>query len=487
FMRIKSIIFAILIAFSQTGFAGEKEKNLENKIRAMLESEALKTASLAFYAAYADTGEIIADINSQKSLVPASLMKLFVSAAALEKLGPDYTFETRLYSDGEVRNGALAGNLYIRGGGDPSFGSTLVKGALSYEEIFSKWISTLKEKNINEIYGNVFADGNLFEGAAVPGSWAWEDPGNYYGAPVDGLSINDNLYKLCLKSDKQEGSYTEVVRTEPDNLGISFENFIKVGPPGSGDVGYIFNFPGNYRATLRGTVPPGYKEFCIKGALPEPALAAAQMFAQALKSGRPEKLKEPVSYDDKELIAAHKSPPISDIVHAMNKRSFNFYAETFLRHIGIAYGQGGTLAGGLAGLKTFVSSAGISTDGLRFADGCGLSYVNFTTAKTLAELLIYMSKSGSFKNYYESLPTPGNDPETIGHIQKFGANVPSLKDNVHIKSGTLKTVRSYAGYMRGKNERLMVFVFMGNNFSASANDVAALNEKILSLISEEEI
>ena len=119
----------------------------------------------------AETGKVVAERNPRLNLVPASSLKIVVTAAALEKFGPDKTFPTELYRDGRISNGFLNGNLYIVGGGDPSLGSQLVRGAAPLDDVFKAWTDAVKAAGIKVINGAVFGDGTAFR-SAQPGSWA---------------------------------------------------------------------------------------------------------------------------------------------------------------------------------------------------------------------------------------------------------------------------------------------------------------------------
>ena len=155
----------------------------------------IKNASWGLSVKDAATGKAVAEHNPRLNLVPASILKVFVTAAALDRLGPEKTFFTRLYHDGNIVNGFLNGNIYIKGAGDASLGSQLVKGAEPLDEVFKAWTAAMRAKGINVLNGAVVGDDSAFE-SVQPGSWSWEDIGNYYAAQPSALTVNDGLYKL---------------------------------------------------------------------------------------------------------------------------------------------------------------------------------------------------------------------------------------------------------------------------------------------------
>jgi D-alanyl-D-alanine carboxypeptidase/D-alanyl-D-alanine-endopeptidase (penicillin-binding protein 4) len=431
----------------------------------------------------AATGEELISCNSSKNLVPASILKLFVTGAALDILGSETRYKTRVYLDGTVSKGVLNGQVYIRGGGDPSFGSNLIKGAPAVETEFEKWLQALKQAGVNAINGSVTADDSLFNGPPLPGSWAWEDIGNYYAAQPTALAFNDNLYKLYFKPGLRAGASAEVLRTEPNIQGLRFINLMRTGPEGSGDNGYIFNFPEQYAATLRGTVPQGPDEFAIKGAIPDPALFMAQEFTDYLAahgvkvSVKASKVKVARDYGAARFLAETNGAPLKDIVSATNKRSFNLYAEMLLRHLALAKGEQGTAENGISVMRTYMAENGVDVSELKLADASGLSRLNLVHADNFTVFLNRLSKKKFFGLYLASLVSPA-DPEATGHIKKLGINT-QLEKYLKIKSGSLSGVRGYAGYLTTKKGKLLSFASILNNYTAPAAAIDRLHETVL--------
>ncbi|MDD2773514.1 MAG: D-alanyl-D-alanine carboxypeptidase/D-alanyl-D-alanine-endopeptidase [Elusimicrobiales bacterium] len=455
-----------------------REASLEAKYRALCASPAARNAQWAVYVADADSGKVLFSQNPQSRLIPASTLKLFVTAAALSLLGPDYKFKTEVYAAADVSGGILHGDIAVIGGGDPSLGSTVIAGAPDYNAVVNSWAEAVEKAGIKEITGGVVADVSLFEGLSVPGTWPYEDLGNYYAAQAGALSINDNLYKLFFKPGVHEGEPAAALRTEPEIKGLTWTNFMLTGAPGSGDNGYIYRAPRQYEAELRGTIPPGKPEFFIKGSMPDPALFAVQRFAAALR-GRGIRVGKDASVsgapaDKRRLIAQTFSRPLKEIVFATNKRSFNFYAEMLLRALAVHAGKKGSLQNGLAELRNFI--AGTTGESVKLADACGLSKNNLASAQSLAKMLVYMRKSPAAREFADSLPVPGDEFST-GHIRNFCKGT-AAAGKIRIKSGSLNGVRSYAGYIAAKSGKTLAFAFIINGYAASGEDVDALHEQL---------
>jgi len=272
---------AILLLCALACAAPAGALNINSAVKEMAARPGIQNASWGISVKDAATGRVILERDAQKNLLPASILKIFVTAAAFDLLGADYRIRTGVYYDGAISNGSLNGNIYLKGAGDPSLGSQFIKDARSADDTFKLWADAIKAKGINAINGAVVGDESLFE-SVQPGSWAWEDIGNYYAAPASALTINDNLYKLYFKPGENPGDKAEALRTEPLLPELTFKNHVLTGPGGSGDNTYVYAFPGLHEAVLRGTVPRGPAEFAVKGALPDPALFAARSFSAFL-------------------------------------------------------------------------------------------------------------------------------------------------------------------------------------------------------------
>src|SRR3990167_191213 len=118
-----------------------------------------KHATVSVYAIQMKTGEVLFDHNSDKSLTPGSCMKIVTTGAALHLLGQESRFETNLEYDGNIdERGILHGNLYIRGGGDPSLGSDRLSSSLSLSDQIASWVRAIELCGIRSIEGGVFGD-----------------------------------------------------------------------------------------------------------------------------------------------------------------------------------------------------------------------------------------------------------------------------------------------------------------------------------------
>jgi len=481
---MRKIITLTIFVLLHTISTAQDLSSLNKLVEKYQNSKLLKNSMWSLHARYLDSGKEILDQNSNISVAPASNMKLFTSSAALEILGEDHRFITKLYYDGTIDiSGSLNGNIYIVGGGDPSLGYDLVKGSLPLDELMLSWVKAINEKGIKKINGDIIADALLYEAKPIPDMWDWIDIGNYYGTSSTALTINNNLYFLYFKPSDKVDETAEVLRMKPNIPGLIFTNYMKTGAKGSGDNGYIYCAPFQYNATLRGTIPTGTNEFSIKGAIPDPPLFAAQELVRTLSEnditvkGKSAKILAAKKYDKTKLISETISPPLKDIVYIVNKRSDNLYTEMLLKAVGLKAKGKGDIESGTDAVKEFLQKNGIDSNGLLMYDGCGLSRSDAITTKMMVDLLEMITKKKYFDSFYNSLAVVG-DPADIGFFKSMGRGT-AIEKNAHIKSGVITGVRAYSGYLKDRKGRTIVFSLIANNFNGEGSDVSFVHKKIM--------
>lgn len=478
----KKILF--LLCLLLTGFDPVGKPSLNRTLAKLDNTAVLRHATWGAFAEYANNGQVLMNHNSERGLAPASGLKTITTSIALDELGPDFRFKTSLYYSGQIdNNGTLHGNIYIKGGGDPTLGSDVVAGSLPLDSLMQHWTEAIRNDGIRKIDGSVVADNQIFSGNSTPDYWLWMDIGNYYGAGANGLSIHDDLYTLYFHPSPVAGKPARLIGMNPKIPGLTFINHMKTGMRGSGDNGYIYAGPLQRVAVLRGTVPAGYTEFPIKGSIPDPALFAADTLCSALeKAGitvmHPgKKATRPVSYRTMKKITTTLSPPLRDIIYETNKKSINLYAEHCLRMLAVHEGGKGTEKAGVKTIVKFLHDHHIYSKGLHLYDGSGLSPADRITPRTMVEQLLYASKQPWFPDFYRSLGIAG-DPADIGYFNHFGNGTP-IANNARIKSGIISDVRSMSGYLHDKKGRLIVFSLIANNYDGHMRDVDNLYKKVL--------
>ena len=384
---------------------------------------------VSVYAVDCKTGEVLIDQHSDLSLTPASCLKIVTTGAAFQVLGKDHRFETRLEYEGVIdENHTLHGNVYIRGGGDPCLGSDRIAGVLPWKEQVGAWASAIINSGIKKVEGKIIGDASRWELALAVPSWSWEDLGNYYGAGACALSFHENSYTVFFEPGAEVDTPAKLLRTDPPVEMLTIHNEVKTGPKGSGDRACIYGSEFSFSQSIRGTIPAAVKEFPIKGSIPDPAAYTAKLLEQELESrGITVEQQAIAPLQRPTLLLETISPDVEEIIHWTNQKSINLYAEHLLKAMGENAGKEGSTASGIKAVIDFWSSQGIDLDGVHMVDGSGLSRQNLITTQQLVHILMKMKKSASFPSFFESLP--------------------SREGGIRAKSGSMKLVRGYAGYV----------------------------------------
>lgn len=482
-----------IIILSLSGFAKENRDILNELYRlasSIPEHSNLVHGQWSLYVLDTETGNTIIDINGQKSLAPASNIKLVTSAVALATLGEKKQLTTSLEYTGVVNNkGVLTGDLIIRGEGDPTLGSSSFESATSMDSLMDVWVLAAKAQGIREIKGRIIGDDSYLDYMPVPPEYYWRDMGNYYAAGTSGLCINENLYYLFFKPAPVVGKKATVIRTEPEVPGLTFINHMNTGPVGSGDKGFIYAAPWQYIHQLEGTVPAGVKEFSIKGALPDPAKFCAQLLHRRLtESGiniysQPTTTRETVIPENRRTtFYVITSPLLKDIVYKFNKRSVNLYGEQLIRIVGREVKGFGSLENGIEAIEEWLEDKNIYTDGLFLHDGSGLSRANGTPTRFFAELLDAVADEDFFESYFNSLGIAG-DPDDIGYMSNMCRGTRAA-NNLRAKTGSIDRIRAHSGYVRSRSGKLLSFSMIANEYTGSRRTVDRLHEKVMVLLAE---
>jgi D-alanyl-D-alanine carboxypeptidase/D-alanyl-D-alanine-endopeptidase (penicillin-binding protein 4) len=485
----------ILSLFIGTAFListiAKSQSSVQNALANFANSTDMTNATVSFLAINIKTGEKIAALNPNTALSPASTVKLFSTASAIELLGPNYRPSTRFYTDGTLdAQGNLDGNLWIRGGGDPSLGSEYFTSRGKENQFIFSWADTLISLGIKNILGSIISDASEFGYNGIPDGWSWSDMGNYYGAGPSGLVIYDNAVRYYFKTGYSIGSPVTLLYTYPKLLDFTFQNYINSAKRG-GDNSFIYGSPySNYRFGT-GTLPMNSASFLVKGSLPDPELQFAQEVHDVLvqkgitttkgirtvRTMNPKELKQAYESGFK-LIFTHLGESIKSIATTTNHKSVNIFAEQLVCLAGYVSNGSGTTHNGLTQLEKHWGNK-IDMKGLYLTDGCGLSRSNAVSTSHFCALLKYMSTSTNFADFYSTLPVSGESGTLKGVCRNQAAH-----GRIHAKSGTMSRIKSYAGYIDSTSGKQIAFAIIVNNYSGSSSSLVNEMEKIFNLLSQ---
>lgn len=395
-------------------------------------------------------GDTLFAVNPDVLLKPASIMKMMTTGLALERLGPDHTFETEALHDGSMENGVLRGNLYLRGGGDPSLSLRFWKNE-SPMDLLARRIA---ERGIRHVRGAVVADESAFELERIPEGWKTTYLGSAYAAPVSALSLNENVMWVVARSENGAA----VIELDPPTTAVPVESTVRV-VGGSG--GRILARRSEQGVSVSGTIgsKSGPRRYSLVITEP-PVFAAGALEASLLKAGV--QVDGGIRIGDTptsaKVIASVRSIPVGHMVSYMNRESINHFAELLYRNAARTNGDAGSATASLQALREFmVARAGARAEDIRVRDGSGLSEADSLTARSMIQLLAYAHGAPWGSVFHASMPVAGESESMRRRMRGTAA-----QGNLHAKTGTTNTVISLAGYVTAVNGEVLAFVFMFN-------------------------
>jgi len=411
-------------------------------------------ANVSFVLRDLETGEKDYSYNSEKLLIPASLMKLLTTSSSLDEYYGKKKFYTSIGYRGKIKKGILYGSLVIKASGDASWNSKY----FPKNDVFKLIENILKKKKIKRITGGVIID----EGGvdySLNGKWLWEDISNYFGASLHGINIFDNTYKLFLHSGKP-GSLTNLIKIEPNIENLTFENKV-ISSRVIKDDAWIFGGPTSSKRIIKGSIPMYRKSFIVKGSIQHPGgVFFKTLISRLYKSGIicTDSLEYLKNVRMKDLGKVYW-PNLSELVYNINQHSVNIFSESLSKKVG--------------DLKQFFKGKGLNVDKLQIIDGCGMSHFNMLTGDFISSLLVYINKQKYSKVFISSLPEIGKE----GTLKYFGLNS-KLIGNLRAKTGSMHSVRCFAGYVKVSG-KWKAFSFMANNYSCKTKDINSMFIRIL--------
>lgn len=473
---MKQVYLGILFFwFSNFSIQSLQAQDIQSSIDNLVNNAALKNASISIHVVDLDDKTTLGKYDANKSLIPASSLKLITTGVALDKLGKDYRYETKVLADNR--------NIYILGSGDPTLGAPKSDYTPNTSSLISSFTDAIIDAGIQQVDGSIIGIADAFDTAPVGDSWPWYDLGNYYAGGVWGLNIRENYYDLFLDQNPSQGKAPQCCGTDPEIKGLRFINELTSGPKNSGDNAYIYGAPYTYQKFIRGSIPAGSGTFKIKGSIPEPPLLAAQLLDEALGKKNISTLQSPAytfeapSLTNSRELLVHRSPLLLDIITETNRKSINLYAEALLKTIGLEqHEKPGTYKNGISVIYEYLNSKNINTEGLYIVDGSGMSPRNGISSKHFTDFLqaIYQN-SNLYQDYKSSLAIIGRQ----GTLQYLMKNKP-IAGHLYGKSGSMERVRSYTGYVESGSGKTIAFSIIINNYAGKSRPIIRLIEGVFS-------
>jgi D-alanyl-D-alanine carboxypeptidase/D-alanyl-D-alanine-endopeptidase (penicillin-binding protein 4) len=460
---------------------------------ARLINEAIDTSEFAgarwgVYVVSSQDGHAVYARNSDQLFTPASNMKVYTTAVALDLLGADYRWRTSVYAAAAPdAKGVVSGDLVLYGRGAPDLTSRSNKEKPSS---LAQLADALYERGVRRIRGDIIGDESYFRGEPLGDGWLWNDVQWYFGAEPSALSIDDNEVDVEVKPPDKSGA-APIVRLSREQADLQVTSEIanvKADEPLS--VGIHRGLSDN-KVHVWGEFPAGSRGFGARLAVHNPARLAASLFLTTLKAkgisidgeAKTRDFRSPRSqrFDPSKAIelASVSSRPLAEIVKTTNKESVNLNAELILRTLGRERGvtteektrerERGDDEIALDLIRGWLARNGVASQNLGLHDGSGLSRLDLVTPEATVGLLQGIMKTQSAYAFRDSLPQAGTDGTLRGRLREY-------KDRVFAKTGSLTYDNSLSGFLTSPDGENLTFSIMANDQTGRASSTKLIDQ-----------
>ena len=426
----KKLLIAVALGLCLAAFA---KADLAKRVDGIISQASQKNVQFSVHIVKADSGRTVYSRNATDALVPASNMKIIITAAALKFLGPDYNYKTKV--------GLCGDTLVVIGSGDPLLGdkATDTKYGRKPGWIFKDITAALK-RNGTTIIKDIIVDSGVFDDQRVHPNWPKKELNRSYACEVSGLNFRGN----CIDVTAKNLGGRAAVFIEPQTSFIKLVN--KVIPISKGK-----STVGSYRNRLPNTIVVQGK--CNKQAGPfavaieRPAaffgFILAENLAKAGINANGELIEKAVGDDCNVTVLTEYSTSIADCLARCNKDSFGLAAEALFKTIAAKSNRAekdGSWAAGRQVISRYLSGLGIDRSQFYIDDGSGLSRQNKLSAYAVTIVLSDVHKGRDWPLYKASLAVGGVD----GTIARYFKEQ-KYKGKILGKTGYMEGVRSFSG------------------------------------------
>ena len=489
---------AIVLLAWQLG-AATLQESIEKLIAS---SPAARTAFWGIQVVDLKSGRTLCRLNPRHFFVPASNVKLFSTALALERLGPDFRFETRVVAETPPDAlGRIAGALRLVGGGDPNLSGRAIPYRMGAESGNSlAGIEDLADQvvaaGVRRVDGGIVGDDTWYVWQPYAAGWGIEDPQSDDGPPISALTVNDNTVTLTVRPGPRAGE-PAALYFDPAIEIFRVDNRVLTTPAGTERRIRYDRVPGSADLRIWGTIPLRNRGQNLLLGIDDPALFAARALRLALEERGvsvegplaaehlyPHEVANleqgpPAALPGGAVLARRVSPPLLEDLRITDKVSQNLHAELALRAVGRARRNLGSFEAGLAEMKAFLAEIGVAPDGYSLRDGSGLARLDLLTPATVVQLLRRMF-NGRYREQWLSLLPVGGSDGTLS--SRFGGS--PAAGRVLAKTGSLSHVSALSGYLRRGASEWLAFSILVNNYDNGTAEVRGVMDRICNLILE---
>ncbi len=448
-------------------------RTFEERLNSLVNGSVAASGDSSIQVVELESGRVVAERNPHMPVAPASNMKLFTTAAAIDLLKPGFEVTTSVYVRGEIDpSGTLNGDVRFVGRGDPTIGGRFHDGNAT--AVIQDWAAELKRAGVKTVAGNLVFEHGYFDSEHIHPTWPVDQLTAWYEAPIAAFSMQEGC--IAVRVLPSRAGEPCVVQLDPPTSYVSVRNSCRTGR----GLPFITRHNGSNEIIIRGGVPArsGKTEVFITVENPVHYFAAVTnetLQRNGISIQGQIVLTPRDARTDWRLVTKHTTP-LNILIYVINKKSQNHYAEQVLKMIGAELRKDGSWAGGNAEVKEWLTTKiGVPANEFYPVDGSGMSRNNRASANAFISLLRYMWKSPWREEFVSSMPYTG-DPDS-----KFGNRLkrPPFARQVYAKTGYISGVIGLSGYVHAQSGKVYAFSFLFNRYRVGVFGVYNLEDEML--------
>jgi len=471
--------------------ATEVDATLATAIESVIDVYPLDGVHWGIQVTDAETGEVRYASDAQRRFIPASNMKIVISAAALLERGPDWRFTTEIWSVAPIDvEGRVLGNLVIPASGDPTLSARFWDDD---EAPLRAMVDSMVQRGITSVDGAVVLDRTAWDTLAVPSSWMVGNvPSGFSAAPAT-FAIGEGVTRIEIRGAEEAGEPATVRRVGGGTPGFVTGDVVSIARNDTTGAGVDIDWrpesrvhvvTGDWRVERIDTV-----EVATRIPEPEALVRLVQLMDSAgivvrdgvrIVSDTAETVGGGCLAGGARIcetaarVAVLESPPLIDIVKALLEPSQNWITEQVMRSMAVGDEPLASRGAALDSVEYILErEAGVDTLDLSLRDGSGLSAYNLVTPRAISGILARMLQAPYAGMWRDALAAPGEEDSTLQY------RLDDLGGRVEAKTGTISNVNSLSGYVLDDAGRTMIFSILTNGSGLpSARVRAAIDEVV---------
>lgn len=423
-------------------------------------------------------------VNIDRHFIPASNMKLIVTAAALDRLGPDFRYTTTVHAENLTDGNATS--LLVSGSGDPTMSARFHGEPLA---ALRQLADSIAASGVRRVDGPLVIDATYFDAQHLHPSWEIGDLDWYYAAPVAAFAVEEGVTHLVLTPGATVGDTVQLTALAPVGL-ITVENLVVTDTAYARNDVVFVRTAGTNDFRFTGRIPVQAAPDTVLITTQRPGRFAGEALKTILRERGIEVTGEVIVVDSGsdeaaagrwnaqlarfQPVAARVSPPLSDIVEAILEPSQNWMAEQLLKTLGRRFGEAGSWREGTAVTRRWlIDDVGIDSAAFHLVDGSGLSAQNLLSPDAIMRVLYYAREADWGPVFRAALPEPGEEDGTLEN------RLLTLDGRVFAKTGTITNVNSLSGYLVAADGREIIFSILTNGSGVPASVVRSGIDQIV--------